>query len=77
MVGAHYFSDDYNVDFVVHDQVILACAKSHMASLENEPKDFLFNENGDVIGVVSEYWDFVLSGVKGKTPGIKIEDNYW
>ena len=76
MVGAHYFSDDYNVDFVVHGQVLLACAKSHLATVENEPKNFIFDENGNITGVVSEYWDFVLSGIKGETPGIKIEDNY-
>lgn len=77
MVGAHYLSDDYNIDYVVHGQVLLACAKSHLSTLENEPKDFIRDESGTVIGVVSTYWDFVLSGIVGKSPGIKIQDNYW
>ena len=77
MVGAHYLSDDYNIDYVVHGQVLLACAKSHLSTLENEPKDFIKDESGTVIGVVSTYWDFVLSGIVGKSPGIKIQDNYW
>lgn len=77
MVGAHYLSDDYTIDYVVHGQVLLACAKSHLSTLDNEPKDFITDESGTVIGVVSTYWDFVLSGIVGKSPGIKIQDNYW
>ena len=55
MSGAHYVSDDYNIDFVVHDQVLLACAKSHLATLENEPTQFIKNDVGRIIGVVSNY----------------------
>lgn len=77
LIGAHYVSDDYNVDFVVHDQVLLACAKSHLSTLENEPTEYITDECGVIIGVVSTYWDFVLSGINGRTPGVKIIDNYW
>ena len=75
--GAHYISDDYNVDFVVHGQTLLACAKSHLSTLENEPTEFITDESGTAIGVISTYWDFVLSGIVGDSPGIKIIDNYW
>ena len=76
MQGTHYISDDYNIDFVVHGQTLLACAKSHLSTLENEPIDYIRDERGTIIGVVSAYWDFVVSGIIGKSPGIKIENNY-
>lgn len=66
MVGAHYVSDDYEVDFVVHDQILLACAKSHLSSIENEPIDYIRDKYGSIVGVNSPYWDFVLSGRNGK-----------
>ena len=34
-VGSHYISDNYEVDFVVHNNVLLACTKSHLSSVEN------------------------------------------
>lgn len=77
MIGAHYNSDKYNIDFVVHDQVLLACAQSHLSSLDNEPIKYIRDERGTIKGVVSVYWDFVLSGIKGNSPGIKIVDKYW
>ena len=76
--GAHYFSDDYNVDFIVKGNCLLACAQSHYATSDNEPKDFIFDENGIAIGIASRYWDFVLSGTKGNTPKLKVEaDGAW
>lgn len=77
IIGAHYNSDKYNIDFVVHDQVLLACAQSHLSSLDNEPIKYIHDERGNITGVVSIYWDFVLSGIKGNSPGIKIVDKYW
>ena len=53
--GAHYLSDDYNIDFVVHGQVLLACAKSHLSTLDNEPINYIYDENHNVIDVVSNY----------------------
>lgn len=75
--GSHYVCDDYTVDFVIYNHTLLACSKSHLADKENEPKDLITDKTGTVIGVVSTYWDFVLSGIVGGTPGIKIQDNYW
>lgn len=77
VAGAHYVSDDYDVDFVVHGQSLLACAKSHLSTVDNEPVQYVYNDQGDVSGVVSTYWDFVLGSVSGTSPGIKIIDNYW
>ena len=70
--GAHYLSDDYNIDFVVHGEALLACAKSHLSTLENEPTDFIYSDSGNIIGVASAYWDFVLSGIRGKSAGIRV-----
>ena len=77
VAGAHYVSDDYNIDYVVHGQVLLACAKSHLSTIDNEHINLIQNDRGDIIGVASTYWDFVLSGLNGKSPGLKIQDNYW
>lgn len=73
--GAHYNSDDYTIDFVSKDNTLLACAKSHIASEFNEPIDFIKDERGTIIGIVSEYWDFVCSGAQGKSPMIRINTN--
>ena len=44
--GAHYFSDDYNVDFIVKDNCLLACARSHFSTVDNEPKDIILDSDG-------------------------------
>lgn len=75
--GAHYFSDDYNVDFIVKDNCLLACSQSHFATLDNEPKNFILDSNGSPIGIASRWWDFVLTGIRGYTPKIKVEDDTW
>lgn len=75
--GVHYVSDDYNIDFVVHGQCLLACAKSHLSTVDNEPTQYIYNSNGDICGVASTYWDFVIGSVSGASPGVKIIDNYW
>lgn len=75
--GAHYLSDDYDVDFIVKDNCLLACAQSHYATIDNEPKNFLYDEYGTPIGIASRYWDFVLTGLKGIPPRIKVEDDSW
>lgn len=62
--GAHYTSDDYTIDFVSKNNCLLACAKNHISSLENEPKDWIVSDEGQITGIVSTYWDFVLSGTK-------------
>ena len=74
--GAHYFSDDYNVDFIVKDNCLLACSQSHFATIDNEPKDYIYDENGSKIGIASRYWDFVLSGLRGIIPRLKSENGF-
>ena len=75
--GAHYFSDDYNVDFVVKDNCLLACARSHFSTLDNEPKDFLYDKDFSKVGISSQYWDFILSGIRGLAPQLKVENDAW
>ena len=77
--GVHYYNDDYVADFIVKDSVLLICAKSHLSTSANEPTSFIKDELGNIVGVNSEYWDFVIAGFKGKLQaiGIKIVDNYW
>ena len=77
VIGTHYISDDYNIDYVVHGQCLLACAKSHLSSLENEPTEYIYDSHGNITGVVSQYWDFVLSGMNGSSCAVKIIDDYW
>ena len=74
-IGTHYISDDYQIDFVTINNTLLVCAKSHLSSLENKPVEFVTNERGDIKGVISKYWDFVCSGINGKSPGLRVNDN--
>lgn len=67
--GVHYISDNYVVDFVVKDNTLLACTKSHMSSSENEPTEWVI-EDGQKRGVISDYWDLVIAGVPGKQGGV-------
>lgn len=76
--GIEYVHDNYKTDFVVYNNVLLACAQSHQADVNNEPSEFIYDRNGTVIGIRSRYWDFVLSGMRGASPGIKIGENrHW
>lgn len=63
--GVHYISDEYVVDFVVKDNALLACSKSHMSSSENEPTEWI-EEDGEKYAIISDYWELVISGVTGK-----------
>lgn len=72
----HYINDDYVIDFVVYNGALLNCSKSHLSTEDNKPSDFVYDYNGTVIGIQSDYWNFVLSGINGKTPGVKIKDDY-
>lgn len=76
-MGAHYDSDDYNIDFVIYGPVLLACKQSHKASIDNEPKEYIYDVYGNPTDVISSYWDFVLCGIRGKDPGIRINPNNW
>lgn len=63
--GEHYTCDEYNVDFVYYRNIFLACTKSHLASAELEPNNWIFDADGEVIGVDSNYWTLVVAGRKG------------
>lgn len=65
-IGSHYIYDNYEIDFVVHNNVLLACSKSHLANIDNKPTDFIYDERGTIIGINSDCWDFVLAGILGK-----------
>lgn len=62
---------------MVHGQSLLACAKSHLSTIDNEPTQYTYDDHGNISGVISIYWDFVLGSVTGASPGVKIKDNYW
>lgn len=62
--GCHYINDEYICHFVTHNRCVLMCSKSHMSTIENEPKDFIFDENGYCIGIDSDYWELVLPGLR-------------
>lgn len=64
--GIHYFNDSSNIDFVTYKNVLLACKKSHLSSSNSVPVIIYDTENPlQPIGVKSEYWSFVLSGIVG------------
>ena len=69
--GIHYFNDSSNIDFVTYENVLLACKKSHLSSSNSAPVIIYDTENPlQPIGVKSEYWSFVLSGIVGSTENI-------
>ena len=54
-----YSNDDFEQDFVTYNNALLACKRSH-ESLE-EPKLIYDYNNGAVIGVNSDVWEFVFA----------------
>ena len=57
--GVHYINDNYITDFVIVDNIMFACEKSHLSSEANRPA-----LDGD-----SEYWSIALvSGNDGFLP---------
>ena len=57
--GKYYMNDEYVTDFVVYNNTILACRKTHKASQELRPN--LITTNGKITGIDSPYWEFVVS----------------
>ena len=50
------------IDFIACDNALLACKQSHLSTSAKKPvlqKD----SYGNVTGVTSPYWDFVMSGI--------------
>ena len=73
--GVHYVSDDYIIDFVTINNCLLACAKSHLSLNDNKPTEFKTDSIGNVIGIISNCWDFVCAGVKGASVGVRFNEN--
>lgn len=64
--GTTYFNDEFVTDFVVYNNVMLACKKSHTSSIENVPVIIYDSVNEfQPVRVKSDYWEFVLSGISG------------
>ena len=71
--GITYFNDEFVTDFVVYNNVMLACKKSHTSFSENAPV-IIYDSNNEVqpIGVKSDYWEFVLSGISTQDGKFKV-----
>ena len=76
--GVFYMSDQYNVDYVGFENCLLACVKSHLSSELTKPV-LRYNSRGDAIEEITQNWDLVLTGIHGKSPGIRIneETGHW
>lgn len=61
-LGEHYFNDEYLIDFVSYRGTLLACKKSHIATVSNIP-DLIINERKEVTGVTSEVWNYAFSSL--------------
>lgn len=60
--GHTYYSDDWYTDFVSYEGALLACNHTHMSA--NEP-ELVRDADGNIYGVQSSYWTFVLAGTPG------------
>ena len=63
-----YTNDCFKQDFVVFENTLLACKKTHISSWNECPQ--LITKDDDllhVIDCISDYWEFVISGVPGAT----------
>lgn len=71
--GIYYFNDSNVTDFVVYDNVLLACKKSHLSNSQTIPTIIYDQENPlQPIGVKSEYWSFVLSGIVNNDTTLRV-----
>lgn len=72
-----YSNDCFKQDFISFNGALLACKASHISTSENKPvllyEDKL-NKN-QVTGIISEYWEFVLTGTPGLTYTPIIDEN--
>ena len=67
--GLYYHNDEYCVDFVSYDGVMLACKKSHQSHSQTEPK-IEWIDSKPVI--TSNYWNVVMWGTVGPAGETKI-----
>lgn len=66
ILNSRYVNDEYITDFVSYKGALLACHNSNLSSSSNEPV-LQYDEAGVPIDCSSPEWDFVLSGISGKT----------
>lgn len=72
-----YSNDCFKQDFISFNGALLACKVSHISTSENKPillYEHKLNKN-QVTGVISEYWEFVLTGTPGLTYTPIIDEN--
>lgn len=66
--NAHYFNDDFVVDFVAYKGALLSCKRSHQSSSQNAPELLTKDVNGVPVpyGVAqNSYWTFVMGAIPG------------
>lgn len=61
--GIYYYNDEFITDFISYNNVVLACNRNHLSSINSEPE--LIYENGVPVGENSQYWSFVMAGGSG------------
>ena len=70
--GITYFNDDFYTDFVVYQNVLLACKNTHTSNSLNAP--VIIYDGIQPIGVRNtEFWSFVLSGIVNPDASFKVQ----
>lgn len=70
--GTTYFNDDFYTDFVVYQNVLLACSNTHTSNSSNVP--VIIYKGLQPIGVEnSEFWLFVFSGIVNPDASFKVQ----
>lgn len=70
--GITYFNDDFYTDFVVYQNVLLACKNTHTSNSLNVP--VIIYDGIQPIGVKNtEFWSFVLSGIVNPDASFKVQ----
>lgn len=70
--GITYFNDDFYTDFVVYQNVLLACKNTHTSNSLNAP--VIIYDGIQPIGVENtEFWSFVLSGIVNPDASFKVQ----
>lgn len=70
--GITYFNDDFYTDFVVYQNVLLACKNTHTSNSLNIP--VIIYDGIQPIGIEnSEFWSFVLSGIVNPNASLRVQ----
>lgn len=62
-----YTNDCFKQDFVTYNNVLLACKKTHISTIDNPP-EIIYGEGLEqfvAVGVKSDNWEFVMAGPPG------------